>query len=296
MVPILGTSAVLWVVSINPFILSTFFYDDRQPRQDLYRKSCIDKSSITPTGFSNERATHLSVFTVYWPTDAFGLYNSSMSDMVSGFFAGCFPLDAALVGTLDCLSHQECLGMLRRYFPDANRVGILLRSKTSLDLCFQSNVQQWPIIPSSRQQNLSVEHLVSNLFVDEWLTDINYTDYFHQCAPSECTYEAKDATNWSYAITIFIGLYGGLTAILRLLASSLVLVLFFLSPQSIRMHLCCCTSTHLRQLMTRIRRWNVFKSPTHRTEQDIRLQRISTRFFLILLTGNRSSVETSLFH
>ena len=123
----LGTSAVLWVLSMNPFILSTFFYDDRQTRQDRYRSSCIDKNSITPTGFSNERSTHLpSVFTVYWPTDAFGLYNSSMSDMVSGFLAGCFPLDAALAGSLDCLFHQECLGMLSRYFPDANRVGILL--------------------------------------------------------------------------------------------------------------------------------------------------------------------------
>lgn len=151
------------------------------------------------------------------------------------------------------------------------------------------------IIPSSSRQNLSVEHLVSNLFVDDWLTVIDYTDYFHQCAPSECTYAVTDATNLSYGIAIFIGLYGGLTAILRHLASLLVVIFSTLSSQSIRTHLCCCAVTrsykaHFRSLIMKISRWNAFKSVTHQTEQDIRLQRISTRLFLLLFTGNHSSV------
>ena len=47
-------------------------------------------------------------------------------------------------------------------------------------------------------------------------------NYFNQCAPQQCTYTTKDMTNLSYAIAIFIGLYGGLTAVLRFLASSFV--------------------------------------------------------------------------
>ena len=185
--------------------------------------------------------------------------------------------------------------MLPRYFPDANRVGILLLSKTSLNPCFQSNTQPRPIIPSAGQQNLSVEHLVSNLFVDDWLTNINYTDYFHQCAPSECTYDANDATNClmpSPSSSVSMVDWRPSFAFSH---RRLVVVFSTLSFQSIRMHLCCSTSTHLRQLMTKIRRWNVFKSPTHRTERDIRLQRISTRLFLLLLTGNPSFYRNKTF-
>ena len=65
--------------------------------------SCIDRNSITPTGFSNERFTRPYFYSDYWPMDPFDRYNSNMSDMVSGFFAGCFPLDAALASSLDCL-------------------------------------------------------------------------------------------------------------------------------------------------------------------------------------------------
>ena len=119
----LGTSAVVSVANLIPLILSTFFYDGGRASQGLPRGSCIDKNSITPTG--------LPVFLVYWPIDIFGIYNSSMSDMVSGFFAGCFPLDAALSSNLDCLAHEECLGIFSDYFPKANQVGIFSPIKYS---------------------------------------------------------------------------------------------------------------------------------------------------------------------
>ncbi|CAF4193108.1 unnamed protein product, partial [Adineta steineri] len=44
------------------------------------------------------------------------------STIVSGFFAGCTPLEALLRSTLDCLYEMECLKLLFDYFPRLNHV------------------------------------------------------------------------------------------------------------------------------------------------------------------------------
>ncbi|CAF1172288.1 unnamed protein product [Adineta steineri] len=48
------------------------------------------------------------------------------STIVSGFFAGCTPLEALLQSTLDCLYEIECLQLLSDYFPFLNHVCITL--------------------------------------------------------------------------------------------------------------------------------------------------------------------------
>jgi len=77
---------------------------------------------------------------------------------------------------------------------------------------------------SSKQQKVSVNDLLSHLFIEEWPTKMNYLQYFDECAPSSCTYKAADKTNFSYAITLLISLYGGLIIILRLITPFLVKV------------------------------------------------------------------------
>jgi len=72
------------------------------------------------------------------------------------------------------------------------------------------------------QQNLCLYDRLANLFVDEWSTNINYSKYVANCAPSFCTYTTKDQINFSYTITLLISLYGSLTLILRFIATFLV--------------------------------------------------------------------------
>ena len=58
--------------------------------------------------------------------------------------------------------------------------------------------------------------------------------YFDQCAPAFCTYSTTDPINLVTAMTLFFSLYGGLTAILRLIAPLLVNFMFKLKTSSIR--------------------------------------------------------------
>lgn len=48
------------------------------------------------------------------------------STRVSGFYAGCTPLEALLESTLDCLYDIECLESLPDYFPNLDRVRMVL--------------------------------------------------------------------------------------------------------------------------------------------------------------------------
>jgi hypothetical protein len=75
---------------------------------------------------------------------------------------------------------------------------------------------------SSKQQNTTLYNYLLTLFIDEWSTEVNYSKYFDQCASLSCSYITTDQTNFSYAVTIFISLYGGLTIILRLISPFLV--------------------------------------------------------------------------
>ncbi|CAF3982889.1 unnamed protein product, partial [Adineta steineri] len=128
------------------------------------------------------------------------------STIVSGFFAACTPLEALLQSTLDCLYEIECLQLLSDYFPALNHMGV-----------------NWTdFLVTSKQQNLSVNDYFNNLFIEDWLPQINYSKYFDECHPSVCTYTGTDRADISYAITLFISLYGGLVIILRLIALFLV--------------------------------------------------------------------------
>ena len=130
-----------------------------------------------------------------------------------------------------------------------------------------------------------MKDLVASLFVARWSTEINYTDYFDQCAPAQCTYSVTDVTSLSYAITVFIGLYGGLTAVLRILASSVVSLVYgvrsYINKVPVASH-----RTLINHVIAKMKRWNIFQSTARRTKHDIRQQLISTRCFIIFFAGH----------
>ncbi|CAF1195281.1 unnamed protein product [Adineta steineri] len=128
------------------------------------------------------------------------------STNVSGFFAGCTPLEALLQSTFDCLYEIECLQLLFDYFPRLNH----------------SHINWTDSVLTSKQQNLSFNDYLNELLIDEWSPKINYSKYFDQCHPSFCTYTTAHRSKFIYGITLFISLYGGLIMILRLTTSFIV--------------------------------------------------------------------------
>ncbi|CAF3974147.1 unnamed protein product [Adineta steineri] len=177
-------------------------YSDSSNDASLNEQSmgCSNKNPTTTVSFSEtsdvEKYYDRSTWTRPGPN----------ATVVNGFFTACTPLEAILQSTLDCLYTVECLRFLMNYFPAISQMQI-----------------NWAdSVLSSKQEKHSVNDYMKDLFIEEWSTKMNYSNYFDQCNASLCTYITKDQTNFYSAITLFISLYGGLTIILRLIVPFLI--------------------------------------------------------------------------
>lgn len=118
---------------------------------------------------------------------------------VPGFRVGCYPLEALLQSTLECLYDIACIIRLGSMYTPRN-TGML------------------PLNPNTSSPNATVQSLVDALFVEQWDSNLNYDKYYSECAPNSCTYLRTERANPVYAITTIAGLYGGLTVVLKLAA------------------------------------------------------------------------------
>ena len=151
----------------------------------------------------------------------------------------------------------------------------------------------------SNKTNQTLYNHLSNLFIDEWTTTLNYSAYLNNCNSSTCTYTVTNTTNYSYTITLFISLYGGLILILRSISSFLVNILSKLKYRSTnRISLqrpFASWKVNLKKCVEWIKQLNLFKVANQRTENDIKQQKLTTRVYLILLSSkitlHRTCVE-----
>ena len=181
--------------------------------------------------------------------------SSSNLGIVKGFFAACTPLEALLKSTLDCLYEINCLQLLTEYFPSMNQTYFNLSNYV---LQFENT-------------NRTVHNHLSNLFIEQWIPKLNYSNYFNNCNPSICTYTTTDIIDDSYAVSLFISLYGGLIIILRLISPVLIKIVFKFKSQS-----------RNRDFIRWLKQVNLFKNVQKRTEQDIKQQKITSYIYLIL--------------
>ncbi|CAF1039070.1 unnamed protein product [Adineta ricciae] len=70
---------------------------------------------------------------------------------------------------------------------------------------------------STSSNNVSIESLTNDLFVQSWTNESSYQLYFNQCQPWICEYLIESHLEMVYIITTILGLIGGLNTILHLL-------------------------------------------------------------------------------
>jgi hypothetical protein len=136
--------------------------------------------------------------------DIFGASTSLVSSKtrwkIPGYSAGCLPVDSILVSTLECFYNQTCLNELMSYF-SANET-----------------FKAMAIAESSRYgPNSTVQSMIDNLMVEEWIINISYDKYYSQCAPSLCTYSKVSRHSFVFVITQLLSLLASLTLVLQLI-------------------------------------------------------------------------------
>ena len=146
-----------------------------------------------------------------------GFYSSNYASIIEGvpnqsipgLVLSCLPIDSLLLSTFECFYNQSCIQMLFdwRLFSFETLYEPLSLNVTPLD----SN------LPSQYLPKTKLEDIVSQLLIEEWIVDSVVAVHYEHCQPKVCTYTYVARFEVIYVITTVIGLFGGLSVILRLI-------------------------------------------------------------------------------
>ncbi|CAF3939173.1 unnamed protein product [Rotaria sp. Silwood1] len=120
---------------------------------------------------------------------------------IPGFFIGCYMEEAVRKSSLQCYFNQSCIDTFKFY------------------LNFSQSFDTKPLDPhmiSTHNITSSVDDLVKNLMVEQWVWNDSFKIYYQKCRPSSCSYTLSIKTPLIIIITTLIGLFGGLVKILRI--------------------------------------------------------------------------------
>ena len=120
---------------------------------------------------------------------------------VPGFYSRCFPVESLLPSTLKCFySDQTCLDAI------ANAT-----NETFFTTMTPLNASQ----ASRFSNNVTIDELLGQLFIESWSSTSSYPAYFNQCRPASCSYSVNTQKSTLEIVTTVTGLIGGLSVVLR---------------------------------------------------------------------------------
>lgn len=127
-----------------------------------------------------------------------------------GLLIGCYPLEAILQSSLECLYDRICLDSI-----------ILYMNQTSSNITM-TTLNSSLLSTSESLINETVEQMTDRLFIDQWYINRSYDTYYEQCASTHCTYSYIQTFDIFYIVTTILGLYGGLSTILKIIVPLIV--------------------------------------------------------------------------
>jgi len=129
---------------------------------------------------------------------------------VPGMYHGCYIVESLLQSNLACFYNQSCVDELR-YILNST----LSPNTTALD----------PNIQSQYVPNDTVEYIVNQLMVEQWINKTSHEFYYNQCRPALCTYTYVSKKNWISVFTSILIPIGGLNIILMVIVPRIIWML-----------------------------------------------------------------------
>ncbi|CAF1441651.1 unnamed protein product [Adineta ricciae] len=194
--------------------------------------------------------------------------------LLPGMRTGCVPSESLFHSTTECLYDDSCLTSIGTHI-----------NYTSTKISSFSKLNQ-----SLSTVNTTYETLVNSLFIQKWITNRSFDDYFDECQPLYCQYTNEVGESWSVIVTSTISLYGGL----RIVLSPIILFLagFVLKNcqhrqtntdnNSSNLSIETCCSQSIRSIWDFFKKYNLFNSSSS-DERSKRNQILSTRIYCVLL-------------
>ncbi|CAF4003628.1 unnamed protein product [Adineta steineri] len=133
--------------------------------------------------------------------------NQLTNQTLPNFLSGCLPLDAMLQSSFSCFYNQTCLSLLQTliYFAKPFPIKTLIPSLLS-------------------SSNRTVETILADFFLEEWVQNGSFDLYYDECAPKRCQYSHSLSFNWIYFLTKTLAILGGLSKLLRYIVSFVAMI------------------------------------------------------------------------
>ncbi|CAF0935258.1 unnamed protein product [Adineta steineri] len=209
------------------------------------------------------------------------VYNT-MNDLawsIPGMSAGCYPGFTLLSSTLECFYDQICVNKSISYFPTSDTFKALIINNES-----------------SYQPTSTIQSIVDNMMIEDWIPLFSYDKYYSECAPSSCTYLKKFRRDFVHVLKKLISLLSSLTLILGLI---IPLVIGFIMKRrdrtpkpriSFKNRLYQFKETIQKKLIE----LNIFKHSSN-TDRQTKFQRYATRLYIFLLIGSMIIITIYVF-
>ncbi|CAF4202656.1 unnamed protein product, partial [Adineta steineri] len=245
-------------------LLSYFLTDNQQftvSRNSIVYVSSRNNNTCSCSASFNCQESSL-IYNIYGAaTQRTVTSNTKILMRINRFKLGCLPVNAILLSTLECFYNQTCLNQLISFFPTNEKFLAMNFSEQS----------RFAI-------NSTVQMIVDELMIEQWITNISYDKYFKQCAPNLCTYTKNEKYTFTFILTKIISLLGAFTLVLGFIIQ---LIVRFIRrfPRTEPITLCQRIKYLFRKIWTKL---NMFKHHESNKHQE-RYQRLGTRLYIFIL-------------
>lgn len=191
-----------------------FLFSLRYPPVDSSNTVCSCRTSfdcVYPAGIY----TQLSGMDIF--NSEGSISSSAVSDVyLPGMLVGCFTFNTILQSTLECFYDSDCLQLLQS-------IALYYNSKVT-QLVYNSSVSRFPT-------NTTIQEIVNELFLEQWIGESNYSAFYSQCQPNLCTYSYVSKGGIATAIATIIGLFGSLSVAMKVAAPIIINICYFMTKK-----------------------------------------------------------------
>ncbi|CAF1376096.1 unnamed protein product [Adineta steineri] len=146
--------------------------------------------------------------------ETYDLNQIEANESLAGIIIDCLPIQSTFLSSLECFYDQSCLNIFLSTYQTKMNISILNQSLTS-----------------RFSLNTTIESLVEELFLEEIFNKTIYSEYYSECLPYICTYVYFHRFNWISVMTVIIAIFGGITAVLSIIAPLIVQLILFIKKR-----------------------------------------------------------------
>ncbi|CAF1379037.1 unnamed protein product [Adineta steineri] len=192
---------------VSSYSLNWYFYREYNSTSDI--------NPIQPVKMTNKCSCGTRSDCID-PGGVYDTLNNTAKFLIPGWNVGCSVVETLLHSTFECLYDQICLNSL-----------LSNTEQYTFEHSHYINISAMSFLNHSHfKPNTTIQNIADELFVEEWNNITSYSSFYKQCNPQECSYKIERDNYFASISSNILGLYGGLTVVLRFSIPFVIEIIF----------------------------------------------------------------------